>query len=291
MKKVWIILLGVVGVIGIAAAVGYFFFWEDLRLLFGGAPAKTEAGADRGGVNLMEEFSEAESPAQSAGGVSGDAPQDAPEQATEGADDASEGGADGAVDLADEPEGSTPAEGGAEGEAEIEEEPEAADDQGEEKKPLTPAPKKAEPVPTLSRKGEPAPAPAAAKPPPKPKPEPAPRPKPQTKPAPAAVERPAERRATVAEPRAEPAAPSGSAQIQKQAQILIQKRKYTEAENLLRQFLSTQPADGDIHFMMGFLYVQQNRKDQAVPHFIRAMQLAKDPTIRKMAEQYVQKLR
>lgn len=268
MKKIWMILLIVAGIAGIAGAVGYFFFWEDLRLIFGAAPKGGKA-AD-GGVDLVAEFVASESgskdpspaaappaeetqPEESAG-------EDAPAESEGPAEDAS--ASEDGVDLG---------EGGGEESEEVsaEEEPEAA-----------PAPpKKTEPVPTLARKTEtpppparPAAAPSVTVPPARP-------PAPPKRPQGADAQAPKE------------SASAGSADVQKKAQSLIQKRKYPEAEALLKQYLAAHPQDGDVHFMMGFLMMQQNRKGAAIPFFQKAVQGAKDPQIRQMAEQYLKKLR
>ncbi len=60
---------------------------------------------------------------------------------------------------------------------------------------------------------------------------------------------------------------------------------------MLTHFLAANPADGDVHFMAGFVYVRQNRKGEAIFHFQKAVTTSADPQIRRMAEQYLKKLR
>lgn len=278
-KKLVIILLAGVGVIGVAGGVGYFFFWEDLRLLFGGAPA---AKSPKGGsVDLVADFT----------GGSGSVPPASQPAAV-----------DLSLDDGDGEEGEVASTGAPVVEDAVTvESPESLDLGGEEEVAeeadvsKKPAPKP-EAVPTLSRKSSPPPPPAAPaeikrtpKPPPPPEPEaeeeekPAARPRPKPAPQPRKSPR-------VSEPPTA-AATGASIEVQKRAQMLIQKKLYGEAELLLTQYLAKHPEDGDVHFMMGFLRIQQNRKELARPYFKAAVKTSKDPQIRMMAEQYLKKLR
>jgi len=246
LKKIWIILLIVAGVAIGVASVGYFFFWEDLRLLFGAAPRGGEKVSGGGKVDLVAEFvaieSGSKSPSTPAAGPAPSAPADAGPEG-DGLDLGGEGAGEEAAEEPEEPE----------------------------EKPKPPEPKP-EPVPTIERK----PAGTALE-----KPSPA---KPRV-PAPPGSAPPAP------QVPASPTPASASVAVQKKAQGLIQRRKYAEAEVVLKQYLAANPQDGDVHFMMGFLLIQQNRKGQAVSHFQFAFQAARDPQIRQLSEQYLKKLR
>lgn len=277
-KKILVIAGSVAGVLVVAVAVGYIFFWEDVQLLLGGAPKSADMSAKGGGVDLVAEFSAAE-PGSKGTPQPASAPADDPGHEAE-AEVAKP------VDVVNVEEPSAPpAEGGVDlgGEDEPAAEGEEAPEEGEEKAAAPPA-RKSEPVPTLSRKSEP----PASVPPSQPKtappvksvtvapPSPARPPSPPNPPRPVALA---------------PVEISASTAVQKKAQALIQRRKYPEAESILNQHLASHPSDGDARFMMGFLQVQQNRKGIAIMHFQKAAQDAKDPQIRQMAEQYLKKLR
>jgi len=263
-KKILIIVFSVVGALAVGGGVAYFFFWEDLRVIFKAAPSKGK-GPKGGGVDLVTEFSSGgqsnkPEPSPTAPSATTGQPQAAVQAESPKTTESStteEGGEGGGVDL-----------GGTE-ESPGEEEAPAE----KETKPPAPSPK-AEPVPTLSRKS--AATPATPKPPAPPAP-----PKETKRAAPAPPPK---------TPRAA-AAPSGSAEMQKKVQSLMTRRKYAEAEALLTKHLTANPTDGDAYFMMGFLRIQQNRKAQAIPFFKTAIQTSKDPQIRAMAEQYLKKLR
>lgn len=139
------------------------------------------------------------------------------------------------------------------------------DEVAEEKESPAPAPeepapappKKAEPAPTLTRAAEPPPAPKRQE----------------------------------SRPKPEPVLESSSVSLQKKVQGLLARKNHAEAQRLMNSHLSEHPDDGDVHFLMGFSLVQQNRPAQAIPHFQRAARDAKVAHVRQMAEQYIRKLR
>lgn len=297
-KKIWIILGVSLGVIGVGGAVGYFFFWEDIQLLFGGSP-KGVAAVKEGDVDLVGEFSESSSPGGSSASRSPSAsPADAGGESAEGEDlstppDMEESpeqtaSAGSAATAEDEGGSAEETDLGEEGTDEITAAPPAP--APATAKPAPPIPK-SEPVPTLSRK------PVKPAPPPPPvsveeeEEEEVPAPKP-SKPAPVTARSEPPPKRSPARPVAPPSPEAAASNaIQKKAQGLIQKKKYADAEIALRQYLSTNGWDGDVHFMLGFLYIQQNKKGLAIPHFQKAAADSKDPQIRQMADQYLRKLR
>ena len=303
MKKIWIILLIVLGIIGVAGGVAYFFFWDDFRLLFGGSP-HGGTPAKGGGVDLVGDYSTSESPAKPKPAASAGTPQgSSPEEKSADTNAASNDmvAEDNVSVQATEPKTSAEqenqsSEGSLDLSSEDEESKQPEPPNKETQKSATTTPQKSEVVPTLSRKkepdkAEPATAPVKSSPAPvapAPKPAPPPRPTPTTRATAPTTAQPQKNPKPA--PDAEPAAAS-SIGIQKKAQSLIQRKRYVEAEALLNQYLATNPTDGDAHFMMGFLQIQQNRKMRAIPYFQKAMQTSKDPQIRQMAEQYLKKLR
>lgn len=275
MKKRWIIILVVVlALAGLAGAVGYLY-WDDLSLLFGGEPPPA-ASVPAGGIDLVKDFQESEKPESD--NLPGAAPADSPDEGEvaqgEGEDASAEAPIEEAkVNVQEEP-------------AESEEEGLNLDEEVEADKPAAPTapPKKPEKtVPTLSRNKPKAPEPAEpeeseeeAEEPPKPAAPVAP-PKRTPKPAATRPEAPQEVSASVA--------------VQKKVQGLMARKKFAEAEKTMNDYLAANPTDGDVHFIMGFLQVQQNRKGIAVVHFQKAAQNAKTAHLRQQAAQYLQKLR
>lgn len=277
MKKTWIIVLIVVVVAGAGGAAA-FFFWDDLSLIFGG-DSQGGAGTSSGGVDLVSEFE-----GEMKGGPQKNKPGPPAQPATSSTPAAgqsmspAEGAAPTAQPPVEEVTATTPATSKADASASEEEGVDLGDEEegGTAAKPsaapIPPPPttqskaaelKKTEPVPTLARK----------------------------KSEPAAVE-PVEHPKRSAKPAAPvPATPDPSTLVQKKAQELIKRKKYADAERLMNQYLTANPSDGDVHFMLGFLFVQQNKKAMAIQHFQKAAKDAKAAHIRKMAEQYLQKLR
>ena len=286
MKKKLIIVLSIVGgVLCVGGAVSYFFFWDDLRLLFGQATVKQKSA---GNDDLLSDFSD-EAPAEKGPTAAG---------AAKPVNIANTGGGETKpVETVRKEEAGGEDIGG--DEEDMEEESPAAPQKSSPAAPATAA-KKSEAVPALTRGGgttvAPTPEPpkpskpvaGAARPSKKEEPEELGDEEEQARPAPRSVHA---AKPVVSKPAAKQAEPSADLSVHQKAQSLIQRKKYAEAETLLKQHLGTHPSDGDAHFMMGFLMMQQGRKGQAVAFFQRAAQTTKDPEIRLMAEQYLKKLK